>query len=298
MAPVSAVLAVDSLAADRRLPRRPADDPHVRRDAAARDRRRALAHRAPLGALRRRLGSRLPRHDLGRHRRDHRRAALPRRHELERGSRSTSTGTGRSPSGRAGSGSGAGSSSACLAGALIVRRSGDSVRALHGRRRAGRCCSRRRSAAGATGGTRSSTASTRRCRGRSRSTARARANTVPPDVPLRVPLGHPRRRCSCSGSTGASRSGGPALFSLYVAWYTAFRTFEETLRIDPSNHFLGQRVNFWVSLVVLRRERRVLRLVAVPAQAVGAEGAEARSPARSGRCPKGPKMAVPRGRVR
>ena len=31
----------------------------------------------------------------------------------------------------------------------------------------------------------------------------------------------------------------PALFALYVAWYTAFRTFEETLRIDPSNHFLG-----------------------------------------------------------
>src|SRR5713101_2384796 len=41
----------------------------------------------------------------------------------------------------------------------------------------------------------------------------------------------------------------PALFSLYVAIYTAFRTYEETLRIDPSSHFLGQRINFWVSLV-------------------------------------------------
>ena len=58
----------------------------------------------------------------------------------------------------------------------------------------------------------------------------------------------------------------PALFSLYVAVYTAFRTFEETLRIDPSNHFLGERINFWVSLVGLRRLGLVLRLVAVPAQ--------------------------------
>src|SRR5436305_1351570 len=40
----------------------------------------------------------------------------------------------------------------------------------------------------------------------------------------------------------------PALFALYVIWYTTFRTFEEILRIDPSNHFAGMRVNFWVSL--------------------------------------------------
>jgi prolipoprotein diacylglyceryl transferase len=42
----------------------------------------------------------------------------------------------------------------------------------------------------------------------------------------------------------------PALFALYVAWYTFGRTFEELLRVDPSHHFLGQRINFWVSLVV------------------------------------------------
>src|SRR5262249_41966143 len=42
----------------------------------------------------------------------------------------------------------------------------------------------------------------------------------------------------------------PALFALYVAWYTTFRTFEELLRIDPSSHFLGMRINFWVSIVV------------------------------------------------
>src|SRR5947207_970200 len=35
---------------------------------------------------------------------------------------------------------------------------------------------------------------------------------------------------------------------LDVAWYTTFRTFEEVLRIDPSYYFLHMRVNFWVSL--------------------------------------------------
>ncbi len=42
----------------------------------------------------------------------------------------------------------------------------------------------------------------------------------------------------------------PGLFALYVASYCAFRTYEETLRIDPAHTFLGQRVNFWVSLVL------------------------------------------------
>lgn len=42
----------------------------------------------------------------------------------------------------------------------------------------------------------------------------------------------------------------PGLFALYVAWYTFGRTFEELLRIDPSHHFLGERINFWVSVLV------------------------------------------------
>src|SRR5436190_16339001 len=33
----------------------------------------------------------------------------------------------------------------------------------------------------------------------------------------------------------------PALFALYVIWYTTFRTFEEILRIDPSAHLFGMR---------------------------------------------------------
>ncbi|MBV9838765.1 MAG: prolipoprotein diacylglyceryl transferase [Solirubrobacterales bacterium] len=42
----------------------------------------------------------------------------------------------------------------------------------------------------------------------------------------------------------------PGLFALYVAGYSAFRIFEETQRIDYSNHFLGMRVNFWLASVL------------------------------------------------
>jgi prolipoprotein diacylglyceryltransferase len=41
----------------------------------------------------------------------------------------------------------------------------------------------------------------------------------------------------------------PAVFALYVAGYSAFRLFEENLRIDYSNHFLGMRLNFWIALI-------------------------------------------------
>ena len=39
----------------------------------------------------------------------------------------------------------------------------------------------------------------------------------------------------------------PGLFALYVTGYSAFRIFEETLRIDSSEHFLGLRLNFYVA---------------------------------------------------
>src|SRR6185503_14500353 len=42
----------------------------------------------------------------------------------------------------------------------------------------------------------------------------------------------------------------PALFALYVSYYTAGRFVEELLRIDPAHHFAGLRLNAWVSLVV------------------------------------------------
>jgi prolipoprotein diacylglyceryl transferase len=42
----------------------------------------------------------------------------------------------------------------------------------------------------------------------------------------------------------------PGLFALYVAGYSGFRIFEETQRIDFSNHILGLRVNFFVATVL------------------------------------------------
>ena len=39
----------------------------------------------------------------------------------------------------------------------------------------------------------------------------------------------------------------PGIFALYVTGYSAFRIFEELLRVDPAHHFLGERLNFWVA---------------------------------------------------
>jgi prolipoprotein diacylglyceryl transferase len=38
------------------------------------------------------------------------------------------------------------------------------------------------------------------------------------------------------------------LFALYVAGYSAFRIFEESVRVDSSEHFLGLRLNFFVAV--------------------------------------------------
>jgi phosphatidylglycerol---prolipoprotein diacylglyceryl transferase len=91
----------------------------------------------------------------------------------------------------------------------------------------------------------------------------------------------------------------PGLFILYVIWYTTFRTYEEVLRIDPSNHFWGMRVNFWVSLgvwivaVVFFVWWQFLRKPSQPR--------EPKSKAKETRprpAPVGPRMSVPKGRVR
>ncbi|MEO8969068.1 MAG: prolipoprotein diacylglyceryl transferase [Solirubrobacteraceae bacterium] len=46
------------------------------------------------------------------------------------------------------------------------------------------------------------------------------------------------------------RVRAPGCFALYVAGYSAFRMFEESLRIDYSNHILGLRLNFFVALAL------------------------------------------------
>ena len=42
----------------------------------------------------------------------------------------------------------------------------------------------------------------------------------------------------------------PGLFALYVTGYSGFRIFEESLRVDPSQHFLGLRLNMYVAIVL------------------------------------------------
>jgi prolipoprotein diacylglyceryl transferase len=88
------------------------------------------------------------------------------------------------------------------------------------------------------------------------------------------------------------RIKAPGLFCLYVAYYCFGRFFEELLRVDPAHHFAGLRLNAWVSIVVF-----IGAVVAfVWVQRRGRE-IEPRRPRRVAP-PPGPKMAVPRGRVR
>jgi prolipoprotein diacylglyceryl transferase len=49
---------------------------------------------------------------------------------------------------------------------------------------------------------------------------------------------------------GRFRIKPPGLFALYVSWYTFGRFFEELLRIDPAHHVAGLRLNAWVSIAV------------------------------------------------
>ena len=84
----------------------------------------------------------------------------------------------------------------------------------------------------------------------------------------------------------------PALFALYVSIYTFGRFFEELLRIDPSHHFAGLRLNAWVSIVVFVASTSFF----VWWQFIR-RGPDDAAPARPV-VVKGPAMAIPRGRVR
>ena len=84
----------------------------------------------------------------------------------------------------------------------------------------------------------------------------------------------------------------PALFALYVSYYTAGRFVEELLRIDPAHHFAGLRLNAWVSIVVFC----ISTAFFVWWQFLRGGEHEPRRPRR--REPEGPAMAIPKGRVR
>jgi prolipoprotein diacylglyceryltransferase len=86
----------------------------------------------------------------------------------------------------------------------------------------------------------------------------------------------------------------PGLFALYVSYYCFGRFFEELLRVDPSGHFLGLRTNAWVSIVlfVLSTGFFIWWQFIRDEDAKGSVGRRREAP------PKGPAMAVPKGRVR
>ena len=84
----------------------------------------------------------------------------------------------------------------------------------------------------------------------------------------------------------------PGLFCLYVAYYCFGRFFEELLRVDPAHHFGGLRLNAWVSVACFL----VASGAFVWVQRRGRD-VEPQRPKRAAP-PPGPKMAVPRGRVR
>ncbi len=85
----------------------------------------------------------------------------------------------------------------------------------------------------------------------------------------------------------------PGLFALYVSVYCFGRAFEEQLRVDPSRHFAGERINFWVSVVVFACATAFF----VWWQFFHRGGTRPEVTRRR-QPPRGPAMAVPRGRVR
>jgi prolipoprotein diacylglyceryl transferase len=50
------------------------------------------------------------------------------------------------------------------------------------------------------------------------------------------------------GNRTRRRAAPGVLFALYIAGYSAFRIYEESLRVDYSEHFLGLRLNTFVSI--------------------------------------------------
>jgi prolipoprotein diacylglyceryltransferase len=78
-----------------------------------------------------------------------------------------------------------------------------------------------------------------------------------------------------------------------VAWYTFARFFLELLRVDPAKEFGPLRLNAWVSIVVF--------VCALAAFAwTQRRNVQPKRPGRRAEpaIPLGPKMAVPKGRVR
>ncbi len=85
----------------------------------------------------------------------------------------------------------------------------------------------------------------------------------------------------------------PALFALYVSFYCFGRFFEELLRIDPAHKYYGLRLNAYVSIVMFVLSTAFFIWWQFIRKPTGTE-----RPRASRVVPKGPAMAVPKGRVR
>jgi prolipoprotein diacylglyceryl transferase len=85
----------------------------------------------------------------------------------------------------------------------------------------------------------------------------------------------------------------PALFALYVSIYCFGRFFEELLRIDPAHMYLGLRLNAWVSIVLFVLSTAFFIWWQFIREPTGTD-----RPRASRVVPPGPAMAVPKGRVR
>ena len=85
----------------------------------------------------------------------------------------------------------------------------------------------------------------------------------------------------------------PALFALYVAWYTFGRFFEEQLRVDPAHEFWRMRLNAWVALVLFLASALFFIWWQLWGRAVPGRWRRSTPAERRPRT-----MAVPKGRVR
>jgi prolipoprotein diacylglyceryl transferase len=89
----------------------------------------------------------------------------------------------------------------------------------------------------------------------------------------------------------------PSIFALYVMWYSLARmTFEETLRIDPSNEILGLRLNHYVAIGTFLAGAYLLYWASQREESPTTRAREKKG--RRAPPDDGPQMAVPRGNVR
>ena len=86
----------------------------------------------------------------------------------------------------------------------------------------------------------------------------------------------------------------PGLFALYVSYYCFGRFFEELLRVDPAHEFLGLRLNAWVSIGMFVLSTAFF----IWWQFIRKPSGDERPRASRTIVPTGPAMAVPKGRVR